>query len=329
MLNELRRYGNLGTPQYFFELFSSLNNNKADNWTIKDIEQLFYNKIINSRFIFDGCIELALNISVLKIDKNEKISLNKNLIGCLSNKQQMSDIFIEFLFSALKEDEIFHDIFSTDNISYDIIYHAVQINNSAFGLRYSNFKQLLIDFNILQIHPSQELAKYIFNARYKNIFDKIILPEIKKRNIGKDELNKSLELKQKHGEEAEFFVLNFEKNRLENKPGIDWVAEYSIAEGYDISSFQQKESENNDCFIEVKSYAGSPCFYWSRNEIDTSRIKGNHYYLYLIDRNQMSNKDYKPMIIQNPFMEVFKSDNWGKQIEKYKIILKINNVTQA
>ena len=126
-----------------------------------------------------------------------------------------------------------------------------------------------------------------------------------------------MQQKQIHGEEAEIFVLNFERERLENKIGIDWVAEYSIAEGYDISSFQQIESEYNDCFIEVKSYSGTPYFFWSRNEVDISRIKGDHYFLYLVDRKQMSNNGYKPIIIQNPFNEVLNNDNWLKQIEKY------------
>ncbi|MFZ4680427.1 MAG: DUF3883 domain-containing protein [Flavobacterium sp.] len=322
MLNDLRTYDNLGDPHYFFELFSSLKNDEAGVWTVRDAEQLFYNKNINGRTIFDGCLVLALKISIVELDELEKISINHRFKDFLLSENQMCDKFVEFLFQALHQDEIFHTIFSLEHISYDIIYHTTQINNSAFGFKYSNFKQLLIDFNVIQIHPTKELSKYILNSRYKKIFDKIILPEIKKRKIGIDELKKSMEQQQIHGEEAEIFVLNFERERLENKVGIDWVAEYSIAEGYDISSFQQVESEYNDCFIEVKSYSGTPYFFWSRNEVDISRIKGDHYFLYLVDRNQMSNDGYKPIIIQNPFKEVLHNDKWIKQIEKYKIQLK-------
>ena len=126
----------------------------------------------------------------------------------------MRDKFVEFLFQALNQDEIFHSIFSSEHISYDIIYHSTQINNAAFGFKYSNFKQLLIDFNVIQIHPTKELSKYILNSRYKKILDKIILPEIKKRKIGIEELKKSMEQQQILGEEAEIFVLNFERKRL-------------------------------------------------------------------------------------------------------------------
>jgi len=321
MLNDLRIYDNLGDPHYFFELFNALKTDEERCWSVRDAEQLFYNKNINGRSIFDGCLELAIKISIVEQDEYHKISINQKFKDFLLSENLMCDKFVEFLFQALNQDEIFHTIFSSENISYDIIYHTAQINNSAFGFKYSNFKQLLIDFNVIQIHPTKELSKYILNSRYKKIFDKIILPEIKKRKIGIEELRKSLEQQQIHGEEAEIFVLNFERERLDNKIGIDWVAEYSVAEGYDISSFQQVESEYNDCFIEVKSYSGTPYFFWSRNEVDISRIKGDHYFLYLVDRSQMANDGYKPLIIQNPFKEVFNDENWLKQIEKYKIEL--------
>ncbi len=322
MLNDLRTYDNLGTPQYFYELFSSIRKDEATGWSIREAEQLFFNKNINGRTVFDGCLVLALKISIITLDNLDKISINEKFKDCLFSERQMCDKFIEFLFQALNQDDNFHSIFSSEHISYDIIYHSTQINNAAFGFKFSNFKQLLIDFDVIQIHPTKELSKYILNARYKKVFDKIVLPEIKKRKIGVDELRKSMEQQQIHGEIAEIFVLNFEKQRLENKDGIDWVAEYSVAEGYDISSFQQKESESNDCFIEVKSYAGSPYFYWSRNEVDISRIKGDHYFLYLVDRDQMKNIDYKPLIIQNPFKAVLDNEDWIKQVEKYKIQLK-------
>ena len=78
MLTELRKYDNLGTPQYFFELFNSLKNDTSIIWSKRDVEQLFLNKIINGRSVFDGCIVLALKISVIHIDDLDNISLNEN-----------------------------------------------------------------------------------------------------------------------------------------------------------------------------------------------------------------------------------------------------------
>lgn len=322
MLNDLRTYENLGDPIYFFELLNSLKKAESGSWLVRDAEQLFYNRNINGKTVFDGCLDLALKISIISIDDSKKLDLNEKFRDFLFSEKQMCNKFVELLFQALSQDEVFYSIFSSEHISYDIIYHTPQINNSAFGFKFSNFKQLLIDFGVMQIHPTKELSKYILNARYKKVFDKIILPEIKKRKIGIDELKQSMGQQLIHGEEAELFVLNFEKDRLERKDGIDWVAEYSIAEGYDISSFQKIESENNDCFIEVKSYAGSPYFFWSRNEIDISRIKGDQYFLYLVDRSQMKSDGYKPLIIQNPYKNILENSGWSKQVEKYRIVLK-------
>lgn len=319
MLNDLRKYENLGDPIYFYELLSSLNNDESVKWLTRDIEQLFYNRNINSRNVFDGCLDLALRISLLTIDDSNQITLSEKIKGFLFSEKQMRDKFVELLFQALNEDEVFYSIFSSEHISYDIIYHTPQISNSAFRFKFSNFKQLLIDFDVIQIHPIKELRKYILNGRYKKVFEKIVLPEIKKRKIGIEELQKSIEQQRIHGEEAENFVLNFEKHRLRQKYGIDWVSKYSIAEGYDIASFQEIESEMNDCFIEVKSYIGTPYFFWSRNEMDISRIKGDHYFLYLVDRNQMNNEGYVPIIIQNPFINVLEKNEWSKVVEKYRI----------
>jgi len=321
MLTDLKKYENLGTPQYFFELFNTLKNEGTSAWKRRDVEQLYYNKIINDRSVFDGCIFLALEIKILNIDENDIITLDENIKDFLFSEKQMCDKFVEFLFTALNQDDIFHAIFSSEHISYDIIYHSTQINNSAFGFKFSNFKQILIDFDVIQIHPVQEFKKYILNSRYKKIFDKIILPEIKKRKLGVDDLKKILEQQQIHGEEAEKFVLNFEKKRLNDKVGINWVAEYSVAEGYDIASFQNEESIINDMFIEVKSYVGKPYFFWSRNEIEVSRRRGENYFLYLVDRDKILDKSYEPLMIPNPFVNVLDNDDWAKQVEKYKIEL--------
>ena len=65
MLKELRRYGNFGTPNYFFELLNTLKVNQEAKYTRTDIEKLFYNRVIDGRSIFDGCLELVIKINVV------------------------------------------------------------------------------------------------------------------------------------------------------------------------------------------------------------------------------------------------------------------------
>ena len=89
----------------------------------------------------------------------------------------------------------------------------------------------MIDFEAIKTHPTTELNSFIINNRYKKLFDKTVLPEIKKRKIGIEDFRKAMEQQQIYGEEAEKFVLNFEFARLNEQKEIDWVAEYIVNEG--------------------------------------------------------------------------------------------------
>lgn len=321
MLEELRRYRNFGTPNYFFELLSTLKN-KAGTYTITDVEKLFYNRIIDGRSLFDGCLELAIKTEIL-IFEDTFLSLNNGVADSLNSLNQMRDKFIEYLFNALKDDDEFHKIFCSDYLSHDIVYKSLKINNRAFGLKYSNFKQLLIDFEAIKTHPTTELSSFIINNRYKKLFDKTVLPEIKKRKIGIEEFRNAMEQQQIYGEEAEKFVLNFEFARLKRQKEIDWVAEYIVNEGYDIASYNHESDELPNRFIEVKSYDGEkPYFFWSRNEYTVARIKKAEYWLYLVNRTDINKSGYEPIMIQNPFETILNNNQiWDIQIEKYKIEL--------
>lgn len=320
MLEELRRYKNFGTPNYFFELLITLKENQEATYTRTDIEKLFYNRVIDGRSIFDGCLELAIKTDILIFESNF-LSLSNGVVDSLNSLSQMRDKFIEYLFKALKDDDEFHKIFCSDYLSHDIIYKSLQINNRAFSFKYSNFKQLLIDFEAIKTHPTTELNSFIINNRYKKLFDKTVLPEIKKRKIGIDEFRKAMEQQQIYGEEAEKFVLNFEFARLNEQKEIDWVAEYIVNEGFDIASYNHELDELPNRFIEVKSYDGeTPYFFWSRNEYTVAKRKKDDYWLYLVNRSEINKTEYVPIMIQNPYEEILSNnENWDKQIEKYKV----------
>lgn len=320
MLEELRRYKNFGTPNYFFELLSTLKVNQEAKYTKTDIEKLFYNRVIDGRSIFDGCIEIAIKTEIL-VFENDFLSLSNGVIDSLNSISQMRDKFVEYLFKALKDDDEFHKIFCSDYLSHDIIYKSLQINNRAFSLKYSNFKQLLIDFEAIKTHPTTELNSFIINNRYKKLFDKTVLPEIKQRKIGIEEFRKAMEQQQIYGEEAEKFVLNFEFARLNEQKEIDWVAEYIVNEGFDIASYNHELDGFPNRFIEVKSYEGeTPYFFWSRNEYTVAKRKQDEYWVYLINRLEIEKKEYVPIMIQNPFETILSDDkNWNKQVDKYLI----------
>ena len=320
MLVELRKYDNLGTPKYFFELFTNIVTTNSI-WKNDDIEKLFYNKIIDDKTVFDGCLPFANILGLILYDESHNIFLNQEIIDSLTTQENLQNKIVEFILEKLKEDINFLKIFSQNNISFDIVYKQIQINNSAFDFKFSNFKQLLLDFEVITVHPNIKSFKFLLNNKYKRLIDAKVLPEVRKKMISVEQLKKDLEAKQKNGIEGEKFVLEFEKKRLHDKAGIIWVAEYSVAEGYDILSFDKIESKENDRYIEVKSFSTNPYFYWSKNEIDFAKKKSENYFLYLIDRDKISQSNYEPIIIQNPILHVFNNTQWIKEIENYRIEL--------
>ena len=55
-----------------------------------------------------------------------------------------------------------------------------------------------------------------------------------------------------------------------------------------------------DKLIEVKSYENIVNFYWSNNEMEVAKKEQDNYFLCLVDRNEISNSGYDPIMIQNP-----------------------------
>lgn len=319
MLSDLRRYDNLGTPNYFFELSQHINQSN-NYWTLNNLNQLFANKVIDGRMNFDGCLVFAISIKLIINDGEDYFTLNPKFEEYLINNQYFQNKILEQVFISLVTTKEFHEIFNSQYISYDVVYNKIQIANSAFKFKYANFKQLLIDFNFISPHPNEHMKNYIVEGKYKKLFDKHILPSIKKEMFGIDELKKQIEQNNIYGEEGELFVLEYEKKRLSKNKYVDKiekVSDYYVNAGYDIVSFDSIHAEILNRFIEVKSFSGNESFFWSRNEIDVAKIKENEYFLYLVDRTKMNNDGYEPIIIQNPYEHILNNEQWSKRIEKY------------
>lgn len=319
MLAELKKYDHLGTPNFFHLLLQQMLDHESA-WTIKTLNEIFANQIIDGRMDFYGCIIYAKSIDLLISSEEDMLSLNPIFIDCLVNVKYLQNKILEQTFAVFSKTDEFHKIFNSKYISYDVIYNNIEIKNSAFKFKYANFKQFLIDFEFIFPHP--DMPCFIINRKYKKLFDKHILPPIKKEKLGIEGLYEQIEKNRIYGEEAEEFVVMFEKQRLADHKHIkkiQKISDYDVSAGYDIVSFDSNDSENIDRFIEVKSFDGQESFYWSRNEIDVARIKKSEYYLYLVNRSKMNGEGYEPTIIQNPYEHVLNNDAWNKRIEKYFI----------
>jgi len=322
MLKGLSHYDNLGSPRFFFELFQLLAQ-PAKHWTKKSINDYFYNRLIDDKVVFDGCLPLIESIGVITKDNHGSYKLHPTFKPLLKDEKSCADKLLEMIILAATKDTVFNSVFDESNISYDIVYHLIQVDFAAFDFKYSNFRNLLLSFGFLQLHPNPYIHKYTINSCYKHLFNKLLVKGTRHHNMSMDELKKILNHNEILGREAEKYVLDVEKTRLIAHPAlgnIKIISDYDVSAGYDIISYETSISKGHDKFIEVKSYADEPNFHWSRKEIDVARIKKEQYYLYLVDRNQINNKLYAPLIIKNPYLHIIQNPvNWNSRIEEYYI----------
>lgn len=215
MLKELSHFQNLGSTSYFMELLQQLDKSKTI-WTTRDVRQYFFNRRIEGQDIFDGCLPLLEAIGVIYIDENDSIVPDKQFLSYIKSEEYLSSKLLESFLIKCGGDDDFNNIFCSSNISYDIIYRNIQINNSAFPFKYANVRWFLINLGFLKHHPDSCINNLIVSPKYKKIFDFNILPEIRKRKVGVDELQKQLDRQRILGEQAEEFVLSYEGRRLGN-----------------------------------------------------------------------------------------------------------------
>jgi hypothetical protein len=158
------------------------------------------------------------------------------------------------------------------------------------------------NFHKLTEYGFELLGSKIFESSF-NLYDDGITPS---------QLNSRLILQAERGDAAEEFVLGIERRRLTSHSHIDAVKRVSltnVSAGFDIQSFDGIKSDKLDKFVEVKSYLGSPGFYWSINEINVAKEKGELYSLVIVDYSKIDDEDYEPSEIKNPYL-IFNMDKY-------------------
>jgi hypothetical protein len=244
-------------------------------------------------------IKISIYIKLLKKNK-EYYSLNKN-IKSNSSHQIFSLSILNLLF---KLDIPFNKIFSEKYMKYQPSYGGYIIRKTAFSVNFIQLLVLLESCNFIKQININDSLLYSINKEYLYFLD-LKLPVESHGNLSVSRFDELLLLKQKYGEEAEELVLNYESMRL-NTQNIEWVAKYIVDAGYDIASFDNENDTTHNRFIEVKSYDGKKeYFFWSRKELRVSRLKGDQYWIYLVNRSNMKNPNYEPTMIQNPYKNIY------------------------
>ncbi len=310
MLEKLLHYNNIGSQSqiiYILELLSK------GNYSIKDLKSACLSKEYSFSSSFDGVICL---LQWLEIITDSPLIKLKNKIE--------SEGFVEnicmLLFTKLEQEKKLHDFINSNNLIFD---KSIYVRNNLIKLHFSSIRNLLINLNIFEKDNLVD-NQFIINKQFSKWFVSSVIPLIEKSTIKNNPLENLKNLKQRQeelGREAEVFVLRYEKEKRSNHlkcSSIQIISETDVTAGYDIQSYLTDSSILLDKFIEVKSYSEKPYFYWSKNEIKVAKQEQDNYFLYLVNRDEMNEQDYQPLIIQNPHKNILNNGNWKKDCQAWK-----------
>lgn len=238
---------------------------------------------------------------------------NDKMTVFLDEKIDVIDVLIKRCMECLFEEGIFDS--DSNIIRFDLRKGHLSIKRSVFPLSYAAIRNFLTMVGVLE---KEEHGEIRLNNYYESDFTAQL--HARKRKITLEELIRKQEEQNRRGLAAEEFVLKLERNRLPSKSKkIKRISDIDVSAGYDIVSYNQEKSKFYDRFLEVKCYIGQQHFYWSENEIDIAKIKGENYVLCLVDYLRISESDYEPEYIVNPYKVIFNDESWLVNTSSYRI----------
>lgn len=242
------------------------------------------------------------------------ISVSPDIIPFLKDKEKLNDALIKSTIKCLFDE----NILTPSIFSYDSIRNQYIFRNELLPLSLSGIRNVLISQGFLIPQRETWGTHFCLASEYDSFIAKYC--KAKRKQLSLEELKRRLEENELIGEKAELFVLEFEKSRLDDSLAekVRRISEVDVTAGYDIISYNSVKSKEADRFIEVKAISSSG-FYWSKNEYETAKLKGETYYLYLVDLHKISQSDYIPEIIQNPAEAIMKSEAWLVEAQSYFI----------
>lgn len=197
---------------------------------------------------------------------------------------------------------------------------SLQIDAMTLPMSNDGFSNWVIEFGVAERQSTSTRYWTVSERHTRNLLTAASLENYRRpqRAISAVELNAQLERQKRHGDEAEEWVLAYERERLSSHPlqsQIRKISSEDVSAGYDIVSFASPASLTHDLFIEVKSHGSTKRFHWSRNEIATASELGEAYALYLVDRTRCDGPSYEPHIILAPSPELFSRLGSGWTVE--------------
>jgi hypothetical protein len=273
-------------------------------------------KYLENALSFDETLSLLVDLKIVK-NNSDELYLIKSFSLIHDSIDDFKNKFLPILFSA--NDEV------SEHLRDFLLNFQVDIDKTFFKatdlqkIKFSDIRNLLLELDFIKV--SDDNSTYIINPQYTSLFinhflRKILSPKtLKQRQLENDSI----------GLAAEKAIIEFEVRRLKDisiKPKeIEHTSQYNVLAGYDIKSFENYLDSNAkliDRYIEVKAVSALDYkFYWSRNELEISRIFGEKYFLYLLPVISENTFDFeKLMIIKNPFKTIYSNEiEWNKMEE--------------
>ncbi len=249
------------------------------------------------------------------IELSDKIiSVSPSIAKLLNDKAKLNDALIESTVNQLFRE----NLLDSEMFCYDSIQFSYFFKNEMLPLSLSVVRNTLISQGFFVPLRNAQGTRFYISSLYDSLIARYCKEQRKQLSL--DKLKRQLHLNELAGEKAELFVLEYEKKRLGMplSEKVRRISEIDVEAGYDIVSFASLQSQEPDRFIEVKAVSDAG-FYWSKKEYEIARLKGDKYYLYLVELNRISQEDYSPLIIPDPAVKVMEADSWFVEAQSFLI----------
>lgn len=311
MLEELRNLKFPGTKDAI--IFTLRNISEQINLSVKDMSIICAHAPRQYSISIDAMLDYCQCFGFAEIDGG--ISISVELRHYVKVPEQLNRYLVEKSVEMLFE----ADIFLPQMFSFEITTNKFLFHNESLPLDYATIRNVLVSQEFFDVFRSPAKTAFYVNANYERIVSSFCLKHKEKMTL--IQLQKKLEENAVAGIKAEKFVLDYEKRRLGEEcfTRVKLISDIDVSAGYDIISFNSKSSTDYDRFIEVKAVSSGDSFYWSSNEYNTAKLKGEQYFLYLVSLSQIENEGYSPTIVQNPAHIIMEASDWLVEPESYHI----------
>lgn len=310
MQEELKRCNYIGNQQSMYDLANiAISDTPIEQKSIISICDLNPNMKVKIR----PCLLLYVELGLLIFENNKYLGTESGISSINSDISHFVETLSRRTISYLIDQELIR----ANAVTFDYDDSICLVKRSGFPLSAAVFRNLLLETNAIQ---ETNNGFYRISSKYEDLFESKFRAQNSKLSLKQlIEIHRRQEVQ---GRLAEEFVVEFEKRRLmwsENSSKVKQISDLDVSAGYDIVSYNTSESAHYDRFIEVKSFVSSQSFYWSSNEMRVAREKGDSYYLYIVDMSQYQLVGYEPIIVQNPYEQIIKTDDWITETESIKV----------